>query len=604
MDKKLTTKIQKIVPKLPEQSQNIAKALVIEPDDENILEKKGTIYTIFDITGRNTLDVLLVSKVVNDVLHDAYYQSESASPIQSIEKAILKLRDSIAQIAKESSDTEPMVTFNIATTILWGNTLYIVQYGNTHANLMRGGEVKPINAASEGNFSVASGVVKDNDVLIMATEDFVRKYPPDRLVNIAELQAEQLDMLEGAMIIKFSVAKTFSQQEVVDFGAKPQNENVKEEKSKKKEKDRLRKKLKKEKKERKEKNEKAPRPEKTSRNYLPIIGLFVVVAVVAIGAALYQSSQTISDTTQNEITSEGPTAQTEPQTTEEEESRPSEEEDRINRVVRIEPNVFYDLKITDENATASEIALLGETLVVGDTANSVLYTSDIDTPKLVATGLTLQGIRNIGTYGENLGLIDRTGFKAVNLTTSAVTESYETDELGLTKTYLDFIYSLNEDTITRYSKEEGVLNGNVWTQNETLVGAKSMAIDVSIYVITAQDELLKFTTGEIEDFTVEALDKPFNNVVKIETNPEVEDIYIADAGNRRIVVLSENGVLKQQYIPTEESIWTNIKDIAVNDEETKIYVLDGDKVYDVDLVDNAFVQGAEDENTVEESQNE
>ena len=41
MNRKLATKIQKITPKLADNAQNISSALVVEPDNELALEKKG-----------------------------------------------------------------------------------------------------------------------------------------------------------------------------------------------------------------------------------------------------------------------------------------------------------------------------------------------------------------------------------------------------------------------------------------------------------------------------------------------------------------------------------------------------------------------------------
>lgn len=584
MEKKLTTKIQKIVPKLEDNSQNIAKALIIEPDDELILEKKGTIYTIFDINSRKNLDVMLVTKVVNDVLHDAYYQAEGASPIQSIEKAILKLRDKVTQLANEPTDGNPMVSFSIVTAILWGSTVYIVQYGNTHAYLMREGNVKPVNAATEGSFAVASGVIKDNDVVILATEEFTRRFPPDKLIGTGQLQTEDLGMLEAGMIMKFSIIKTFSESEIVDFGAKNSTMNVNKQtkgapgvapsfgKSSKNI---------------QEIKKKTPRSLPKINKTFSIVALLVVLIISGVLYAVYKMDGKVTENTkeveqivQNRI---------ENTNRENNEIVVDEEQDRINRVTRIEPNVFYDLKLTDETARASKMTLVGETLVISDSNTNKIYTSNINTPQFNEIDSALEDVNEIISYKDLLGVAGNNGFSAVNLENNAIVENYELEGLGLVDTYLEFIYSLSTNTITKYEITEGVIDESVWAQNEILNKASSMAVNVSIYILKG-DDLLKFTTGVLEDFTVEGMDKGFDDPVKIITNVELDNIYIADTGNNRIVVLSDEGVLRRQYLPNIEDVWTDIRDIAVSDDEQKLFVLDGDTVYEVDLVQNVITE--------------
>ncbi len=578
MKKKLATKIQKILPKVPDLSQNISKALVIEPDDEITLEKKGTIYTVFDISAKKELDTLLVTKVVNDVLHDAYYQSESVSPIQSIEKAVLKLRDNINQLAREGVTTDPLVSFNIGTTILWGNTLYIVQYGSTPTYLMRDGEVKPISSASEGNFSVASGVIKDGDVIILATDNFAKRFPPEKLMSSADLLMDDLDRLEAGIIMKFSIVKTFSKDEIVDFGARSSevqtNENVTTQKKSFKESLKLQK-IKKG-----FKNNLSG--EQNSRKLIPIISLLIVLSFFGIAFAIYKSQNKISETAlapslKEIVNFEDPAKEESPFEV------VNEEEDRINRVARVEPNVFYDLKITNQSANPDQLVIVGGQLIAGDKTNNKLYTSDINVPKFTEVQTNFDSLKTIAPYAENLAAVDNTGFKVISPTTYSIVESYDAPKYDLVTTYLEFIYAIDANSIYRYAKNGNVIEESPWSRNELLQGARSFAVNVSIYVLTADSKLLKFTTGELVDFTVEGLDQPLSNAIKIIASPDLTNMYIADAGNRRIVVLSEEGVLVKQYKLTDITLWGDIKDIAINTTETRLFVLDSTKVYEVPI---------------------
>lgn len=578
MEKKLATKIQKILPKIPDLSQNVAKAMVIEPDDEITLEKKGTIYTVFDISAKKELDTLLVTKVVNDVLHDAYYQSESVSPIQSIEKAVLKLRDNITQLAREEGSNDTLVSFNIGTTILWGNTLYIVQYGNTPTYLMRDGEVKPISSASEGNFSVASGVVKDNDVIILATENFAKRFPPEKLVSSAELLMDELDVLEAGIMMRFNVVKTFSKDEIVDFGTKPAEEQPNEKKPKNRKKFKENLKLQKIKKGFKN----GITNEHSNRKLVPVISLLIVLCIFGVALAIYRSQDKISENTVLPQKNADVEINDQP-TTPQDAIVVNEEQDRINRVVRTDPNVFYDLRITNQTANPDFLVTLENQLIAGDKINNKLYVSDVTAPKFSEVQTSFNGLKAITTYAGKIAVVDTTGFKVIDPTNFAVTESYDAPTNSNVATYLDFIYAIDAASIYRYAKNGDVIEESAWSRNDVLQGARSFAVNVSIYVLSSDSNLLKFTTGELVDFTIEGLDTPLNNASKILASPDLTNMYIADTNNQRIVVLSEEGVLVKQYKLKDPSLWNNIKDIAVNKDETKMYVLDDTKVYEVTI---------------------
>lgn len=218
MLKKLTAKVQQLNPVLEENVNGFAKSFVIEPESQELLLKKGSLYVVFDISGNTRFEVSLITNVVHDMLHDLYYQSANILPIQSLEKTITEIREKVVQLANESIIIEKQeIEFNIVVGALWGNVMYVVQYGSSKSFLMRVGDIKPISSTSEGNFSAASGVVKDEDVLIFASNEFTSDYPPDRLLKVA-IPEGQLKPQQACMLMKFIIDTNFTQNEIVDFG--------------------------------------------------------------------------------------------------------------------------------------------------------------------------------------------------------------------------------------------------------------------------------------------------------------------------------------------------------------------------------------------------
>ncbi len=59
MIKKLTAKTQELNPKLPQYSSSFSKCLIIKPETQELLLKKGTVYALFNISGESNFDTEL-----------------------------------------------------------------------------------------------------------------------------------------------------------------------------------------------------------------------------------------------------------------------------------------------------------------------------------------------------------------------------------------------------------------------------------------------------------------------------------------------------------------------------------------------------------------
>lgn len=575
MNKNLTTKIQKINPKLAESTNNISNCLVIEPDDTTILEKKGTVYTAFDVSSKEPNESLFITKIVNDILHDAYFQSESASPIQSIEKSILKLRDNIVK----GTDT----VFNIATAVLWGNTLYLVQYGSTKIYLMRDGKIKPIEAATEGNFSVASGVVKDGDVVLLATKDFAEKYPLEQLITGSGVSPDELKDLQTGLLLKFEIIKEFSEDEAIDFTANTGDTNNKDDKDADKsgmpkmeqtfktskqntEKERAKRRIQKIAKETTSLTsvvDKRPKWIIIASIGLAVFLIFAVGNLIAKGMSSNKTEETDVVTQLNED---------------------DNKEEKVEEAPQVEDlTALYDLKITDADFVATNIAVIGNNLFVSDATSKKIYSSAIDSIKFIALDTDFGKVNNLFKYDDVLALTNETSFKSVNPTTGAVLEGYTANNFDVVATYLDFIYTISGNTLTKYTKDEGALTSTVWATSPVFEDAVSMGIDFSIYVLKKNGEIVSFTSGAQDTFEITGIDEPLKDPVQIVVNTDLTNMYVADKGNRRIVVLTKEGAFVKAIKPVNEGSWDDMKGIAVNDAEDKVYVLSGSRVYEVEL---------------------
>ena len=116
-----------------------------------------------------------------------------------------------------------------------------------------------------------------------------------------------------------------------------------------------------------------------------------------------------------------------------------------------------------------------------------------------------------------------------------------------------------------------------------LSGAVDLAIDGAVYVLFRDGRLEKFLSGQPTDFKLSGLDKPFNNPTAIFTAPndEVQYLYVADAGNQRIVQLNKDGSFVRQFKPRpgEAVSFANLQDIHVDEIGGRLYILDSNNLY-------------------------
>jgi hypothetical protein len=89
-----------------------------------------------------------------------------------------------------------------------------------------------------------------------------------------------------------------------------------------------------------------------------------------------------------------------------------------------------------------------------------------------------------------------------------------------------------------------------WLKSEAdLMGSVDMAIGDSIYLLIADGNIRRFTTGEPDKFEIADWDTPPSNPGAIFTRPpdEVKSLYLADRGNDRIVQSGLDGRFERQF---------------------------------------------------------
>ena len=125
-------------------------------------------------------------------------------------------------------------------------------------------------------------------------------------------------------------------------------------------------------------------------------------------------------------------------------------------------------------------------------------------------------------------------------------------------------------------------------ENVNLYQAIDLAIDGHIYILLRTGHIYKLVEGKRGDFPVAHLDVPMNNPVSISVSPQnnVEQghVYVADAGNQRILQFDKFGYLMHQLKPAESvGPWDQLQGIWADERAGRVYYINGSTLYYVNL---------------------
>jgi hypothetical protein len=219
------------------------------------------------------------------------------------------------------------------------------------------------------------------------------------------------------------------------------------------------------------------------------------------------------------------------------------------------------------NSQATSVDTTASPLLLAETKNDGLYFTEDDSH---IYGLTSDQVYSLNTDGSNKKIL--------------IKNDSGWQKAGGLASYFGNIYVLDkkQNQIFKFVQtDSGFSKTNYFASiSPDLSKAVSIAIDSSIYVLTSDGAVTKYTKGSAENFSLSGLDKPLLNPAVIMTNAGTDNIYVLDNGNSRVVVFDKSGNYKNQY---QATIIKGAKDFEVLEKDKKILVLSSGKVYQIDL---------------------
>lgn len=261
--------------------------------------------------------------------------------------------------------------------------------------------------------------------------------------------------------------------------------------------------------------------------------------------------------------------------------------------------VFLDLSLVKKDFRAERMNLSAGKLLVLDPDAKTLVTIDLaKKSNQILAGSEDLGEATVASLNGGLAFVysvDK-GILRIDTTSSKLSVVSKKDEgwSQITDIYgfAGNVYALDS------GKKETPQSGQIWkylsttggysdkrsylTKDTTadFSGVLRMQIESSIYVLKAGGEMLRFTRGEKDNFSYGGLDKGVKDPKSFFVSSDTDNLYLLDSGNSRLLILSKTGEYKGQL---EGDKFAAASDLAVDEKNKKVYLLEGSKVFQVDL---------------------
>ncbi|MDO8424527.1 MAG: hypothetical protein Q7S70_01130, partial [bacterium] len=182
---------------------------------------------------------------------------------------------------------------------------------------------------------------------------------------------------------------------------------------------------------------------------------------------------------------------------------------------------------------------------------------------------------------NKISVLEDTGFSETDL--SGPSWDFSFDQLAVFNSNLYF-FDKKTGKIIKYSYAGGLKWGEPedWTQNKSSIEVESMAVDGSIWILNKDYTLSRLYAGRVQETLKIDIFPQAKDFSKILINPSLPYIYILEPGRSRVVILNKSGKIVKQF---QSDKFNNLLDFSVSADGKIIYLLSGQKVYQIKTSD-------------------
>ncbi|MFA5128027.1 MAG: hypothetical protein WC457_03445 [Patescibacteria group bacterium] len=124
--------------------------------------------------------------------------------------------------------------------------------------------------------------------------------------------------------------------------------------------------------------------------------------------------------------------------------------------------------------------------------------------------------------------------------------------------------------------------GKDWLQdtNQNIRDGVDLAIDGDLFVLKTDGQILKFTKGVSQNFSLQTIDPALDSGNDIWTYTDSVNLYVLDAKNKRLITFDKTGQFLRQITAND---FTSPVSAAIDETSGSAYILDSGKVYKIHI---------------------
>lgn len=251
------------------------------------------------------------------------------------------------------------------------------------------------------------------------------------------------------------------------------------------------------------------------------------------------------------------------------------------------PGLFLDLTLLSSGFKGDNLSSSGGKIFVLDKNGKKVISVDIATKKskVVAGPDTIEEADDLASYEDRIFILASDGvYELDNGKTKVIDKSW--DGKAMIRAFAANLYVLDitGNAIYRYAGSGNSFGDKQnWLAGGTRADfspARQWVIDGSIYILTGNTKVLKYSQGSPQNFFLTGVVPEIGTIDAIYADPDNRGVYLLDKAGKRVVVTGKKGEYIAQYIDPEIGSASNL---VVSESEKKIILLTGDKLEVVEL---------------------
>ncbi len=249
--------------------------------------------------------------------------------------------------------------------------------------------------------------------------------------------------------------------------------------------------------------------------------------------------------------------------------------------------LYLNLELIKEGFSSKRISFsVGKLLLLDETKKTLVLVDLSQKTNQILAGQDQLGDAKLASLNGDFGFIfsDKEVLR-VDINSQKTTVAVAPDEWGEIVDIFGFasnIYLLDKSNnqIWKYLPIEGGYSdkNSYLKERIDLSNASRMLIDASIWVLK-QNEILKFTQGVSDNFSVSGLDVPIANISLFYVDDTSDNLYVIDSTTGRLIVLTKTGQFIKEYSGEK---FKSADDFIV-EEGKKVYLLENNNIYSFEL---------------------